>query len=125
MINRDDCLLKNVIETNDDLKKKEIYTIDTLNHILNTLVGDYMKPLYYKTAVEELQIKSATTNTNRVNDQEAHVGQIKLKEADYEQMSKDYIFRDLFIWTILMNYIETAKVMLAHMKYRICAAGGM
>ena len=30
--------------------------------------------------------------------------------------------RDLFIWAILYNYIDMAKVFLAHIKYRICAA---
>ena len=30
--------------------------------------------------------------------------------------------RDLFVWAILMNYIDMAKVCLSHMKYRICPA---
>ena len=34
----------------------------------------------------------------------------------------DLIMRDLFIWAILHNYIDMAKVFLAHIKYRICAA---
>ena len=30
--------------------------------------------------------------------------------------------RDLFLWSILMNHIDMAKVLLSHIKYRICAA---
>ncbi len=34
----------------------------------------------------------------------------------------DYIMRDLFLWAILMNRVDMAKVLLSHMKYRICPA---
>jgi hypothetical protein len=38
------------------------------------------------------------------------------------QTAQDYIMRDLFIWSILMNHPEMAIVFLSHMKYRICPA---
>jgi hypothetical protein len=38
------------------------------------------------------------------------------------QTAQDYIMRDLFIWSILMNHPEMALVFLSHMKYRICPA---
>jgi len=36
--------------------------------------------------------------------------------------ANDYIMRDLFLWAILMNRVDMAKVLLSHMKYRICPA---
>jgi hypothetical protein len=38
------------------------------------------------------------------------------------QLMRDYIMRDLFLWAILMNRIEMAKVFLCYLKYRVCAA---
>ncbi len=34
----------------------------------------------------------------------------------------DYFMRDLFLWAIVMNRVDMAKVLLSHMKYRICPA---
>ncbi|CAF4306128.1 unnamed protein product, partial [Rotaria magnacalcarata] len=34
----------------------------------------------------------------------------------------DYVLRDLFLWAILMNRTDIAKVLLCFMKYRICPA---
>ena len=39
-----------------------------------------------------------------------------------QQIIRDYTMRDLFLWAILMNRIEMAKVFLSHTKYRICSA---
>ncbi|CAF1563014.1 unnamed protein product, partial [Adineta steineri] len=49
-------------------------------------------------------------------------GQLVHTEIIYKQLAKDYIIRDLFLWSIAMNYMELAKVFLAHMKDRICGA---
>lgn len=97
-------------------------TIDTLNNILEELIGDYMYKLYFNTQEDE--------NNNRVRR-----GLIEKSEADNEnvnenqnrlnnkkELANNYIMRDLFIWAILMNFIDMAKVLLAHMKYRICPA---
>lgn len=35
---------------------------------------------------------------------------------------REHVMRDLFLWAILMNRIEMAKVFLCFMKYRICPA---
>ena len=45
-----------------------------------------------------------------------------LMDIENTQIVQDYIMRDLFIWSILMNRIDMAKVFLCHVKYRICAA---
>lgn len=42
-------------------------------------------------------------------------------ETDTEKRQPD-ITRDLFIWSILQNQIDMAKVFLARMNYRICAS---
>jgi hypothetical protein len=45
-----------------------------------------------------------------------------LTSEEKNEMARDHIIRDLFLWAILMNYIDMAKVFLAHAKYRICPA---
>ncbi len=45
-----------------------------------------------------------------------------LKSEQKYQMAHDYIMRDLFLWAIVMNRVDMAKVLLSHMKYRICPA---
>jgi hypothetical protein len=42
-------------------------------------------------------------------------------EADPE-WPKDLVNRDLFIWALLMNRVQMARVFLTHMKHRTCAA---
>jgi hypothetical protein len=46
----------------------------------------------------------------------------KEEKNKLDQISQDYIMRDLFIWAVLMNYPKLAIVFLSHMKYRICPA---
>ncbi|CAF3825390.1 unnamed protein product [Rotaria sp. Silwood1] len=61
------------------------------------------------------------TEQNQINVQ--IIGsQDNLIPKDNRQIIQDYIMRDLFLWSILMNHIDMAKVFLSHMKYRICAA---
>lgn len=43
-------------------------------------------------------------------------------DKDKKQIIQDYTMRDLFLWSILMNRIDMAKIFLSHLKYRICAA---
>jgi len=45
-----------------------------------------------------------------------------LADRNNKQIIQDYTMRDLFLWSILMNQIDMAKVFLSHIKYRICAA---
>jgi len=46
----------------------------------------------------------------------------ELQKAVSLTSANDYIMRDLFLWAILMNSVDMAKVLLSHMKYRICPA---
>lgn len=39
-----------------------------------------------------------------------------------DQVPRDCIMRDLFLWSILTNRVNMAKVFLSFMKYRICPA---
>jgi hypothetical protein len=45
-----------------------------------------------------------------------------LLNNENRHLIRDYTMRDLFLWSILMNRIDMAKVFLSHMKYRVCAA---
>jgi hypothetical protein len=58
--------------------------------------------------------------TSRKSD---HIENIRtLSDEVKQEMAHDYIMRDLFLWSILMNYTDMAIVFLSHMKYRICPA---
>jgi len=46
----------------------------------------------------------------------------KLSADDRKQIESEYILRDLFLWAILMNYVQMAIVILSFMKYRLCSA---
>jgi hypothetical protein len=83
----------------------------TLNHVLNKLIGDYMHQLYFQSYQEEVAYRIKWS-----------LQEITYSPEEEKQMPYDYIMRDLFLWSILMNYIEMAKVFLSHMKYRICSA---
>jgi hypothetical protein len=80
---------------------------------LRNLIGDYMHTLYFDTLEEEDEhrIKSGLREKKR-------------SSSDEEQIltPEDYIMRDLFLWSILTNHIDMAKVFLSYMKYRICPA---
>jgi len=62
-----------------------------------------------------------TTEQNQIN---IHVldAQDHITDRDNKQIIQDYTMRDLFLWSVLMNRIDMAKVFLSNIKYRICAA---
>lgn len=84
--------------------------------MLRGIIGDYMQPLYFY--YDEDEITHHTLHAVRTNTKESYGEVGKKLRAD----KNDLIMRDLFIWAILHNYIGMAKVFLAHMKHRICAA---
>ncbi|CAF4870469.1 unnamed protein product [Rotaria sp. Silwood1] len=115
------------IESEPDLTKKRIHTINDLNTVLSKLIGDYMNKLYFNSEEHENTYRllwgldELNTEQNQINVQ--IIGsQDNLISKDNRQIIQDYIMRDLFLWSILMNHIDMAKVFLSHMKYRICAA---
>jgi len=83
-----------------------------------------MKSLYYDTQIEEQEdrmgVKRFTNIIFPIEDIEQ--GQLIGSDAIYKQLAKDYIIRDLFLWSIVMNYMDLAKVFISHMKDRICGA---
>ncbi len=101
------------IEGDRAVPTRKLETVEGLNNLLDTLIGDYMHKLYFDTAKEENddRLESGLTKTNKA-----------LSDEEKREMADDYIMRDLFLWAILMNYIDMAKVFLAFMKYRICPA---
>lgn len=107
---------------------KYLKTTENLNTVLRILIGDYMFKLYFDTQEDEnryqilwgLEEETATEqNLNNI---------YILNTPDYsmnyrsKQIIRDYTMRDLFLWAILMNRIDMAKVFLSHTKYRICSA---
>ena len=56
---------------------------------------------------------------NKISDME---NRIPVTPAVQAEKAHKYILRDLFLWAILTNRIEMAKVFLCFLKYRICPA---
>ena len=88
-----------------------------LDRILRRLIGDYMKAIY-------------TTNTGRMVccpwRADARVTDEKESEVPDPEEAKiearQFVYRDLFLWSIFTNRIEMSKVILSQMETRICAA---
>ena len=112
------------MKSTNERKRKVILNTDDLNDLFHTLVGRYMKSLYYDTQIEEQEdrmgVKKFTNMIFPLEDIEQ--GPLSGSDAVYKELAKNYIMRDLFLWAIVMNYMDLAKVFIAHMKDRICAA---
>ncbi|CAF0987789.1 unnamed protein product [Adineta ricciae] len=102
-----ECLLYDIMDLNGHFRQ-QLSTKD-LNHVLNELVGYFMEKLY----PEDGNTDHAITNSVGVD---VEVGQSNSNELS------NYAIRDLFIWSILMSKIDMAKMLLAHINHRICAA---
>jgi hypothetical protein len=105
-----DCLLYNMIELDTQFQSKNgRLSTKNLNYILNELIGNFMDEIYPD------------------NHSKSHVGKNSVaveidKSSMLEYSVTDQTIRDLFIWAVLMNYIDMSKMLLAHMNHRICAA---
>jgi len=115
--------LKYFIRGHTHVCAKQSLEIDTLNEILADLIGDYMYKLYFNNQKDENEhrLKHGLIKKNGEDDETVNEHQTPLNNKK-QQLGHDYIMRDLFIWSILMNHIDMAKVFLSHMKYRICPA---
>ncbi|UJR26318.1 hypothetical protein I4U23_007656 [Adineta vaga] len=122
--------LKYFIDEDSAVKGRKIESVEKLNMILSTLIDHKMHNLYFNTLNEEAQYRerwglSKIPNNKYPNENGDSERKNLFKEEnkiDHKERIRDYIMRDLFLWAILMNHIELAKVFLAHMKYRICPA---
>jgi hypothetical protein len=83
-----------------------------------------MHTLYFDTIEDENQYRFLWGLTEKSIEQNQNVDIIDPYDLRREnkQIMQDSIMRDLFLWAILMNRIDMAKVFLSHLKYRICAA---
>ena len=88
--------------------------VETLNGIIARLVGNYMYQLYYDTLEEEQDDRQRKGLKARP--------QATLTTDEKGEIMRTYFLRDLFLWAILMNCPDMAKVFLSFMDYRICPA---
>ena len=99
-----------------------------MNDVLRAVIGDYMHKLYFDSHEDENKYRELwgmeakqPIEKNQVNIQVIDTNEFVMTKEN-KQLMQDYIMRDLFIWAILMNRVEMAKVFLCHVKYRVCAA---
>ncbi|CAF1472204.1 unnamed protein product, partial [Rotaria sordida] len=126
VVNRDETHLKFFIHSDKEIKTKKIDTLKTLNKVLRNLIGDYMYELYFETEEEKTndRIKWGLIKGS-IQPQPYDYDDTDKKGQSYDatiRYARKYIMRDLFLWAILMNYIDMAKVFLSFMDYRICSA---
>ncbi|CAF1523557.1 unnamed protein product, partial [Didymodactylos carnosus] len=81
-----------------------------LNEVLADLIGDYMEPLY-----------TSKTKNYLSSSLDACFRKIE-KTRTHNDIKLEYVYRDLFLWSILTHRIEMAKLFLKHMRTRICAS---
>ena len=97
----------------------EVETVETLNNILRTLVGSYMHPLYFDTLEQE---EEARDKHGLKKKRTKGLSKGEEEEEERKKIMRNYFLRDLFLWSILINRIDMAKVFLSFMSYRICPA---
>ena len=91
-----------------------------MNAILHKLIGDYMYPLYAYSNAERPPKDKPARKDKHESLVDVEPGRSVSSPTDLSD--DDFIMRDLFLWAIIMNYVDMAKVLLANMKYRICPA---
>lgn len=105
---------------------KKIELCRELNYILKSILGDEIRDMYFDNSEDEKKfisdyglIKIKEKSDGSVpSDDEIDDDLVSMQDSRFQ----DLIIRDLFIWSILRNHIDMAKVFLARMKYRICGA---
>lgn len=108
--------------------KRDIHSEHELDRILRKLIGDYMRPIYTRSVkglIGRLKICCQCPQTTRVGDNNICVDLNEIEIPDPEETqreTRELVFRDLFLWSILTNRIEMSKVILSHMETRICSA---
>ncbi|CAF4647243.1 unnamed protein product [Rotaria sp. Silwood1] len=118
---------KYFIEHRGVVGNKNIDSVDSLNRVLENLIGDYMHKLYFETDEHEEKdrIKWGLMRSSKQSkkDKNKDIENIKYSSTELKKQQPDrYIMRDLFLWAVLMNRIDMAKVFLSQLKYRICPA---
>lgn len=97
---------------------------------MNKLVGAYFNPIYsMKEDSFSNRIKIDLTNhvctccRNRKKDKpNLNPDQIVSQESTSTEYTKHQILRDLFLWSIFLDMPDMAKVLLLHIRSRICAS---
>ncbi|CAF3783975.1 unnamed protein product [Rotaria socialis] len=127
IVETDKTHLKYFIEARSNEDQGKIYNIESLNTVLTTIIGDYMHELYFETPDDEEQYVRKWGLKKNLQQQAEGMSDDNLNESYSLTMigrlePYDYILRDLFLWAILVNRTDMAKVFLCFMKYRICPA---
>lgn len=95
-------------------KKVQVDSVEKLNKIFRQLIGDYMHQLYYDSLKDE-QFDRYLYGLKTKEE-------IALSDEEKQEIRRTYLLRDLFLWSVVMNYADMAKVLLSFMDYRICPA---
>ena len=90
---------------------------EELDRILRRLIGDYMKPIYTSHLRQTISCP-CRRETRVVDENESEVPDPEESKKEAQQ----FVYRDLFLWSILTNRIEMSKVILGHLQTRTCAA---
>ncbi|CAF1599056.1 unnamed protein product, partial [Didymodactylos carnosus] len=96
-------------------------------------IGDYMDRLYVSEKILPLAASPPSWTTKVVPKQEEQGEQQQQQQKEEQQQEVDeipisndivteYVYRDLFLWSILTHRIEMAKLFLKYMRTRICAS---
>lgn len=102
----------------------------TIDNRLNQFVGAYLEPIYVSHE-EHLSNRIATDLQNHTflsiccgicSRAEDRVEEKRAATAGEYLLSKYQLLRDLFFWAVFLDMPEMAKVLLMHVRPRICAA---
>jgi len=105
-------------------------SIKQLDYKLNKLVGSFFGSIYsFKDDSFKNRIKIDLTNRicsccgSYEDDHDLHSGHRQTNiDQTQSKYTKHHMLRDLFLWSVFMDMPEMAKVLLIHVRSRICAA---
>jgi hypothetical protein len=117
-----------------------IKSIESLNKKITKLVGSFVHPIYFRRNLDESihipvdethqpRSVSSPDNIHIIDDHDnqpefgigaiTQLGRMWLPQKIY---SEQEMLRDLFLWSVFMDLPQMAKVLLTHLRPRICAA---
>ncbi|CAF1369818.1 unnamed protein product [Rotaria sp. Silwood1] len=108
-------------------------SIQELNYKLNKFVGSFFGPIYsFKDETFNNRVKidlnyhaCTCCGAHRHVESNSEL-QVINNIIEYDQINdkytKDHILCDLFLWSVFMDMPETTKILLLHVRSRICAA---
>lgn len=104
------------------LSDSKVEQPEDLDRILRRFIGDYMKPIYDRPSNENEKSARRKVYPRDTVELENEESRLNLDPEEIRRDFKEFVYRDLFLWSILTNRVEMSKVFLVELRTRIGSA---